>query len=389
MSRSRLKSKDFRDYFPAEFEDLRIWSTIPFGVCLYFRLNNHIILWRFQQEEITPEFKAHYRALGIHKIWVHRDEAELYENYMNQMMNLPPEKDAGTAPMEVLPPFAKTTPEGDLLDRSIDNPYLKDEEKIAIAQETATNVVNDLLTPTNVQEQRDKNERAKQIVHDLLSRKPHPSKDLLNQVWNLSNLDLSLEHATTVATYSVLFALSFGKVDRQVLVDLAIAGLLHDIGMVKVPLNTARIPFTTLSDDSIKEYEKHLAATDELIQKHAHHVTASARNILMQHHERFSGKGFPAKLKGFHFSEVAQVLSLADIVDTLSNGGWDGEERSLKESFEHLEHLEKSATFPDFFSPDVFSTVTRWTKSSKAQDEIGNAGELVKDQIKNIVDGDK
>ena len=76
---------------------------------------------------------------------------------------------------------------------------------------------------------------------------------------------------------------------------------------------------------------------------------------------------------------------MSDTVDTVCTGQWDGDIRTLSQSFEFLEKLEKSSNFPEYFNPEVFGMVVTWIKSGKAEEFKDEAVSVVADQVKNVV----
>jgi HD-GYP domain-containing protein (c-di-GMP phosphodiesterase class II) len=106
--------------------------------------------------------------------------------------------------------------------------------------------------------------------------------------------------------------------------------------------------------------------------------------ILSQHHEKFDGTGYPKGLKGFSVDDISQLLSIADLVDTVGSGHWDGKERTLKETLEEIETMEKSRTFPEHFNPEVYAAVMRWVRSipdPRADQGLRSAAQVVRDEF--------
>ena len=50
-----------------------------------------------------------------------------------------------------------------------------------------------------------------------------------------------------------------------------------------------------------------------------------------------------------------------------------------------LEKIEKAKTFPEFFNPEIFREVVRWTKSETGAQSLHNVGEMVGSQAKSLV----
>lgn len=121
-----------------------------------------------------------------------------------------------------------------------------------------------------------------------------------------SGLDYS--HAADVSTIAVLFALAIGrKAD-----DIAIAGFMHDLSLANFPLEYGYELDPAWPDDLRKEFSAHPQTSVNQIKTKKMIVSPEVEKIILQHHERFDGKGFPRGLAGDRIVEDAQILSLAD-----------------------------------------------------------------------------
>ncbi|OHD27580.1 MAG: hypothetical protein A2086_15460 [Spirochaetes bacterium GWD1_27_9] len=100
------------------------------------------------------------------------------------------------------------------------------------------------------------------------------------------------------------------KFDDLQLYDLGLAGLLHDIGMVKIPQEIVNKD-EKLTDDEYDIIKTHPVIAYKLIS--AKNIVSS--NVLagvIQHHERFDGNGYPKRLKGEEIHVFAKILAVAD-----------------------------------------------------------------------------
>lgn len=96
---------------------------------------------------------------------------------------------------------------------------------------------------------------------------------------------------------------------------LALAGLLHDIGIFAVPqqllTKTGR-----LTPDERGLVEQHPRLGCEVIGRLGADYTWLAE-VVLQAHERGKGQGYPNRLKGREINELAQIIGLVDIFDAL------------------------------------------------------------------------
>lgn len=380
------RSKNIEDYFSASLNDLRPGETLSFDIHLYFPQNRHLMLWRSTGETLSIGFLEKYRAKGIETFYVHREDSDAYYRYTNPVSEeqLATEVDAAaTAAMEMVP---KVTAE---ITAALAAPELPPEEKKAQVETAAQKLVQQAVAPVTQATQATTNQQLRAAVSEILNQVLDETTDVvrsqLEDIWKLANIDPDFEHAVNVSTFAVIFAMAFGRIDGALLADLALAGLLHDIGMSQIPASIGTTPWKSFKGDDQRIYAGHVASTLDLIDSYAPGVPRRVRVLIEQHHEKFDGSGYPNRLNGFRFDDIAQLLAMADILDSFATGKWDGVRRTLKDTFTMLESLETTRTFPEHFNPDVFGAVIRWIKSGNSLKARENAISLVHKETAKVI----
>lgn len=90
----------------------------------------------------------------------------------------------------------------------------------------------------------------------------------------------------------------------------ALALLLHDVGMAKVPsFITGKT--TPLKPDEKDKIPTHPLVGMKVLQK-LDLVFEEMKNIVLEHHERIDGSGYPQKLKGDQISRLGRLAAVAD-----------------------------------------------------------------------------
>ena len=112
---------------------------------------------------------------------------------------------------------------------------------------------------------------------------------------------------------------------------LATAAPLHDVGKVKVPDAILTKP-GKLTDQEYRQIQNHTIYGFEMLDDILKHIGTNtylevAREIALNHHEHFDGKGFPYRLLGDEIPLSARIMSVADVVDALLS------ERQYKPAF--------------------------------------------------------
>ncbi|HQJ06384.1 MAG TPA: HD-GYP domain-containing protein, partial [Spirochaetota bacterium] len=100
------------------------------------------------------------------------------------------------------------------------------------------------------------------------------------------------------------------KLQDKQLRELAIAGLLHDIGMLKIP-QTILDKEEKLTEDEMNQIRTHPI----LSYKFVNDKNIFGKDVLdpiIQHHEQYDGNGYPRKLSGDKIHIYAKIISIAD-----------------------------------------------------------------------------
>lgn len=95
---------------------------------------------------------------------------------------------------------------------------------------------------------------------------------------------------------------------------------LHDIGKVGIP-DGVLLKQDKLTDEEFEIMKSHTVigghSLDTVLQYCDLHMFHMARDLVLCHHERYDGKGYPAGLKGDAIPLAARIMSLADCYDAL------------------------------------------------------------------------
>lgn len=123
-------------------------------------------------------------------------------------------------------------------------------------------------------------------------------------------------HSANVATFAALFSigLGIGKPD-----ELAMAGLLHDIGVAELPPEIQAKKEEELTPEELHLWQQHPIHSVNMLKQKRIVVSEKVIRAIQEHHERMSGTGFPNALEGHRICKEAQVLAMADLFEELTS----------------------------------------------------------------------
>jgi putative nucleotidyltransferase with HDIG domain len=131
----------------------------------------------------------------------------------------------------------------------------------------------------------------------------------------LADKDTSTEeHTRRVATLAVRIGEELGLSPSR-LRSLAMGGLLHDIGKLSVPNAVLQKP-GPLDDEEFAVIKQHPERGSELLNELGG-FDATVRRLVLDHHERLDGSGYPRGLDGSSLDLTTRILAIADVYDAL------------------------------------------------------------------------
>lgn len=134
---------------------------------------------------------------------------------------------------------------------------------------------------------------------------------------NLRTYDnYTYEHCVNVCVLGVTMGKMLGYNKEQLRV-LGIGLLLHDFGKTSIPLEILNKP-GKLTDEEFKIIKTHpeqgLKKLNDL-----YTLEPQSKQIVLQHHERVNGRGYPQGLKENEIHDYAKITAIADVYDAVTS----------------------------------------------------------------------
>ena len=139
-------------------------------------------------------------------------------------------------------------------------------------------------------------------------------------------------HQERVAELACAVAREMGLSEDRI-EGLRVAGLLHDIGKTSVPAEILTKP-TVLTELEFGVIKEHVRVAYDILSEID--FPWPVAEIVLQHHERLDGSGYPQKLKDDEILLEARILAVADVVEAMSSHRPYRPAYSLAEALEEL-----------------------------------------------------
>lgn len=153
------------------------------------------------------------------------------------------------------------------------------------------------------------------LIAELVQRLGRLDPDLLRLSLTEEQTGSLAHHGLNVAILAIQVGIERGLYEPQV-IELGMAALLHDVGMVKVTRLT-QTP-STLSPEARAQVRQHPVWSGQLL-KTCRELPAPVHQAIAQEHERVDGSGYPHRLKGAAIHEHAQLVGLLDVYESLTH----------------------------------------------------------------------
>lgn len=156
---------------------------------------------------------------------------------------------------------------------------------------------------------------SKDVVYSLISSL-NRNQDALTSLTKIKNYDeYTFTHCINVAIFSVAFGRFLGLQDER-LTQLGLAALLHDVGKMRIPKNILNAP-RPLTKEEFAIIQTHSKLGADLLKKFPTAGTEIVEGVL-DHHERYNGKGYPNHKSAAEISPFGRIISVSDVYDALS-----------------------------------------------------------------------
>lgn len=170
-------------------------------------------------------------------------------------------------------------------------------------------------------------------------------------------------HSERVMNYTVLLAEKMGIAEAELGV-MARGALLHDIGKIGISDNILLKP-AMLDEAEWKEMRRHPQLGHDILS--GIRFLKAPAEIILSHHERFDGSGYPNRLAGRDIPLGSRIFTLADTLDAMTSDRPYRKALPFEAVLDEVKRCSGSQFDPEIV--DVFLSIsrTRWEEAGKRQ----------------------
>jgi response regulator RpfG family c-di-GMP phosphodiesterase len=123
------------------------------------------------------------------------------------------------------------------------------------------------------------------------------------------------QHSSRVTEFAVTIGKAMGCSEEQIDL-LTFSGHLHDIGKLAIPDSILLKP-GPLTTNEFKAIKKHPVIGANIVGRLG--LLTGEQRIILHHHERWNGNGYPSGLKGESIPFLSRILAVADVYDAMAS----------------------------------------------------------------------
>ncbi|MDZ4660553.1 MAG: ankyrin repeat domain-containing protein [Pseudomonadota bacterium] len=305
------------------------WSeALPFDIFVVLPHNKKILLYRQKGKNLDEKSIEKFKHQSKYSLYIKKSELSTYFNYSAQVLGRL-QKDERLSKLEKEKKIA-----GEV--RKLLGGFF--------AQESVDETQGQLML-----------ENARKVL-DQLEDSTGSKKQFANVIKELASQNMtSYTHCRNVATYCALFGLSMGLTEPE---TLQMGGFLHDLGMGDLPSELIGKEYSEMTESERAQFKLHPGNGAMTVKFKKMKLPDAVMKMILQHHEKIDGSGFPYGLKGDEIHPYAKVCAIADEFDELTSLRYGKQTRSAANAMRKISGLDGGKP-SEYFEEKFFGNLVK------------------------------
>jgi HD-GYP domain-containing protein (c-di-GMP phosphodiesterase class II) len=197
---------------------------------------------------------------------------------------------------------------------TIHDESLPPRNKSQLVRQHSITMMKSLLENPTAQNMKEAQKGISEVVSLILT-----DDDTLHYLLDITSHDFyTYTHSVSVGFLGISLAKSlFKDSTNHDMQALGVGFFLHDVGKVGIDPSIITKP-GKLTSDEMQEMKRHPSLGYKLLHE-TRQLTEEAKTIVLQHHERIDGSGYPKGLRGGEIHVYGRICSIADVYDALTS----------------------------------------------------------------------
>jgi putative nucleotidyltransferase with HDIG domain len=297
------RQSEVADIFRNCIVDRRIYKTLPSDPAVHKQIQSRIELDNARQK-LREESKKEGSIEAVYKIFTHDGRVIWVKDQANIEFHF---RDRISLSLGMLTVVSKEMEAEDELKRHHDHL-----ESMVLKRTSELTLVNKQLEQEIVE---------RKLAEYKLKQSYHQLENNLDEMVRAMSLTVeerdpyTAGHQRRSTELAVALAREMGLSDHRCK-GLRMAGLIHDMGKIAIPAEILSKP-GGLNNVEFQLIKRHPQVGYDILKQFD--FPWAVDNIVLQHHERLNGSGYPQGLAGENILLEARILCIADVVETIES----------------------------------------------------------------------
>ena len=272
-----------KNYLPVYLRTLLVNTIGTFNIFIKVG-DDKMVLYHSGGDRFTSDVRQKLLDNKVAIVYIHKDDKDDYTDYVEK--NFP---------------------------GILNDPELESTKKAEIAHLSVSTIAKNLFQNPRAQTIK----RYKSTINTMMDF-VLKDQEAVNNLIRLTSYDFTTyTHSVNVGVFAIGLAKILFKEDSgHDMKEIASGFFLHDLGKCKIPLEVLN-KRGMLTKDEWKIMRQHPFLGYKLLEEF-NALTKEAKVIVMQHHERQNGKGYPRSLKGDEIHMYSKICCIADVFEALT-----------------------------------------------------------------------